>query len=310
MAVDFMTLFKPIHAYFITLVLATLSTANATDIDPRAYSNIPVGLNFHVTAYNRTTGNIAVAPTVPIKNAELGIHSAVLAYSRSLDIFGHSGKVDFILPTASLYGTADVQGEQRDRNINGFADPMARFYVNFYGAPALSMKDFANYKQDLIIGGSLSVVMPAGQYNSEKLVNLGTNRWAFKPELGLSKTWGDFTAELAAGTYFFTDNHQPFKGNTLKQAPIFTSQGHLIYNITKGIWLAFDANYYIGGETTKDGKLSGETTENLRLGGTLSFPIHKQHSIKLFGSSNVYSRTRSGFDNFGIAWQYRWGDNL
>jgi hypothetical protein len=305
-----MACFKPIQYYLMTFALGVLTTANATDIDPRAYSNIPVGLNFHVTAYNRTMGNIAVAPTVPIKNAELGIHNAVFAYARSLDIFGYSGKVDFILPMASLYGTAEVQGEPRSRNINGFADSMARFYVNLYGAPALSMREFTNYQQDLIIGASLSVVMPTGQYNPEKLVNLGTNRWAFKPELGLSKAWGDFTAELATGAYFFTDNNQPFMGNTLKQVPIFTTQGHLIYNIAKGVWLAFDANYYIGGETIKDGKLSSETTENLRLGGTFSFPIHKQHSIKLFGSSNVYSRTNSGFDNFGIAWQYRWGEGL
>ena len=284
--------------------------ANATDSDPRSYSNIPVGLNFLIAGYGRTTGNITVSPTIPLTNAKLTIDTAILAYSRGLDIFGKSGKFDFILPGASLSGTAEVLGEQRERSVVGFADPMARFYVNFYGAPALSMKDFAAYKQNVIIGASIAVIAPGGQYDQSKLVNLGTNRWAFKPELGVSKAWGPLTTELAVGGYFYTDNNQPFMGNSLKQAPLFAAQGHLIYNFRPGIWAAFDANYYAGARTTKDGDLVGESQGNWRVGGTLSLAVLRQHSIKLYGSTGVFSRTGSTFDIVGIAWQYRWGEGL
>lgn len=285
-------------------------SANATDSDPRSYSNIPVGLNFLITGYALTTGNVSVAPTIPLKNAKLTINSAVLAFSHSLNIFGKSGKFDFILPGSSLSGTADFEGQPKERSVGGFADPMARFYVNFYGAPALSMKDFAAYKQNLIIGASLAVTAPGGQYDQTKLVNLGTNRWSFKPELGISKAWGSLTTELAVGGYFYTDNNEPFMGNALKQAPLFTAQGHLIYNFRPGIWGAFDANYYAGARTTKDGNVTGESLGNWRVGGTLSVAVHRQHSIKLYGSKGIYSRTGSTFDIIGIAWLYRWGEGL
>ncbi|MGZ8226814.1 MAG: transporter [Methylococcaceae bacterium] len=286
------------------------SAANATDSDPRAYSNIPVGMNFFVAGYGYTAGNVSFSPSVPIKNAEMTLHSAVLAYSRALDVFGMSGKVDIILPTASLSGTADVQGQPRSRSVEGFADPIARFYVNFYGAPALSSKDFAAYQQNLIIGGSLAVTAPGGQYDTDKLVNLGTNRWSFKPEIGVSRAWGSLTTELAAGVIVFTDNNEPFQGETLQQDPLYTVQAHLVYNFGPGIWGAFDTNYYTGGDTSTDGRAAGEPMENWRVGGTFSFPIHRHHSIKLYGSTGVYSRTGSDFDIIGIAWQCRWGEGF
>lgn len=302
-----------INIFKLAILLASplvVFQAYCTDMDPRSYSNIPVGLNFIIAGYTHTAGNISFAPSVPIENAKINIDSALLAYSRSLDIFGKSGKVDLILPGASLFGTADVLGQPRERDVGGFADPVARFYVNFYGAPALSVKDFPAYQQNLIIGASLAVTAPGGQYDETKLINLGTNRWAFKPELGLSKKWGPVTTELAVGAYFFTDNNQPFQGNNLQQEPLFTAQGHLIYNLRPGIWAAFDANYYSGGLITKDGKSADNSLENWRVGGTLSVAVHRYHSLKLYGNTGIYSRTGGNFDTIGIGWMYRWGEGF
>lgn len=286
-------------------------SASATDMDPRSYSNIPIGLNFLIAGYANTKGNVAFAPALPIRNAKLETHSAIFAYARSLDFWGKSGKVDVILPAAWLSGQAEVDGEQRSRSVNGLTDSMVRLYVNLYGAPALSMKDFANYKQDTIVGVSLAVAAPTGQYNPEKLVNIGTNRWFIKPEIGISKAWTpSLTTEFAAGMYNFTNNNQPYHGDTLKQKPIYNMQGHVIYNFGKGMWLAADANYYMGGRTTMDGKESDNMQQNWRVGGTFSFPISKQMSIKLNGSTGVYSRTGSSYDIISVAWQYRWGEGL
>ncbi len=282
----------------------------ATDNEPRSYSNIPVGLNFLIAGYANIKGNVTFAPSVPITNGKLDIHSAVLAYVRSLDFWGRSGKVDVIIPHAWLSGTADVLGESRSRDIDGFADPLVRLYVNLYGAPALSMKEFANYQQDTIIGVSLAVSAPGGQYDSGKLVNIGTNRWAIKPELGLSKAWGPLTAEVAAGVFVFTDNNQPFQSNTLAQDPIYAFQGHLIYNFGSGIWGALDTNYWTGGRTITDGNIADNRQENFRVGATFAFPVTRQNSIKLYGSTGVYSRTGSDYDVMGIAWQFRWGEGL
>jgi len=291
-------------------VALTSAAAKATDIEPRAYSNIPVGMNFLVANYAYTQGNVTFAPSVPITNGSMQIHSATLAYVRSLDLWGKSGKLDIIIPQAWLSGQADVLGKPRSREISGFADPLFRFYVNFLGAPALSMNDFAKYEQDIILGASLAVSPPGGQYDPNKLVNIGTNRWTMKPEIGISRTWGPLTTELAAGVFVFTDNDQFFRGGTLAQDPIYALQGHLIYSVGHGIWAAFDANYYTGGRTTKDGKPGNDLQENWRVGGTLSFPLTRQNSIKVFGNTGVYARTGSLYDTVGIAWQYRWGEGL
>ncbi len=288
----------------------TASSVSATDIEPRSYSNIPVGLNFLIAGYAYTKGNVTFAPSVPITNGKLETHSGVLAYVRSLDIWGKSGKLDIIIPYAGTSGQAELLGQPRSREIAGFADPVVRFYVNLYGAPALSMKEFAKYQQDTIVGVSLAVTAPGGQYDPNKLVNVGTNRWSIKPEIGISKVWGPLTTEFAAGVYVFTGNDQPFQGKTLEQAPIYNLQGHLIYSFGSGIWGALDANYYTGGRTTEDHIVADNLQQNWRVGATLAFPVSRHNSIKLNGSTGVYSRTGSNYDIVGIAWQYRWGEGF
>ncbi|NOT12520.1 MAG: transporter [Methylococcaceae bacterium] len=296
------------------IVLAILGLASswvrATDIEPRSYSNIPIGLNFLIAGYVYTKGNVTFAPSVPITNGKMEIQSTVLAYVRSLDIWGKSGKVDIIIPQAWISGQAEVAGEQRSREISGFADPIVRFYVNLYGAPALSMKEFAKYKQDTIIGASLAVSAPGGQYDPQKLINVGTNRWSIKPEIGISKAWGPLITEVAASVFVFTDNDQPFQGKTLEQDPIYSLQGHLIYSFGKGIWGALDANYFTGGRTTKDDRMADDLQQTWRVGATLTFPVSRQHSIKLYGNTTVFSQLGKNFDTIGIAWQYRWGEGL
>jgi len=110
--------------------------------------------------------------------------------------------------------------------------------------------------------------------------------------------------------YIYTDNRQPFQGNTLEQKPIYNMQGHLIYNFRPGIWAAFDANYYTGGRTTMDGIESDNMQQSWRVGGTLAIPLSKQMSLKFNGSTSVFSRTGSSFDIMGVAWQYRWSEGL
>ena len=280
------------------------------DIEPRAYSNIPVGINFLVAGYAYSEGDATFDPSVPITGGKLDIHSAILAYARSLNLWGKSGKFDITLSEAWLSGMATVLGQPRSRTVSGLADPRFRFYVNLFGAPVLSLKDFMGYKQGTIIGISLAVTAPVGQYDSQKLVNLGTNRWSFKPELGISKAFGPLTFELAMGAYFFTDNNQPFRGKNLQQDPIYAVQGHVIYSLGRGIWGALDATYYIGGQTTKDGVTSDNSQENWRLGATLAVSIDRRNSIKLYGNTGAYARTGTNFNTVGVVWQYRWGPGL
>jgi hypothetical protein len=296
-------------AALVVLAFAVMGTAEAQDLEPRTYSNTPVGMNFLILGYAYSQGDVTFDSASPIKDAELTVHTAVLAYARSLDVWGRSGKLDVVLPYAWVSGTAKIAGESRDREVSGFGDPRLRFSVVLYGAPALSLAEFADYTPDLLIGGSLAVTLPLGQYDSDKLVNIGTNRWSVKPELGISKTLGPWTLELEGSATFYTDNHDFFGGQTLEKAPLYAVQGHVIYHTRFGLWAAVDATYYAGGRTTVDGE-QGERPQNLRVGATLAIPVDRRNSIKLYGSAGAIARAGGNFTTVGIAWQFRWGGGL
>ena len=287
-------------------LIAVATPVFAQDIEPRAYSNAPIGMNFLIAGYAYTRGGVAFGPSLPITNPDLNTSSAVMAYARVLDLWGMSGKFDATLPYTWLSGTADFRGETVTRKVSGFANSAFRLSINLYGAPALTPKEFADWEQDLIIGASFRVVAPWSQYDDSKLINIGTNRWAFKPEVGISKAIGRWTLEGKAAATIYTDNDDFLDGNTLSQDPLYSLQVHSIYGFRSGIWASIDATYFTGGRTTVNGVLNSDLQQNWRVGGTLSFPVDRGNSIKLYISSGVSARTGNNFDLIGIAWQYRW----
>ena len=288
----------------------TVTQAEAGEIEPRAYVNTPVGVNFLLGGYVYSKGDLSTPGASPLKDAEVATHSGVLAYARSLDVFGASGKFDVIAPYSDLSGNGMVGGERRERNVSGFNDPRARFSVNFYGAPALSLQEFANYKQDLLIGASVQVSAPLGQYDSSKLINLGNNRWFVRPDIGISRQWGDVTLELASGAMFFTDNDDFFGGQKLEQDPLYISQFHLTYSAGRGVWLALSGNYDYDGRTTVDGVRKDDFQKNARLGVTIALPVNRNNSLKLYASTGVHTTVGNDYDMLGVIWQHRWGGGI
>jgi hypothetical protein len=286
------------------------SAVRAQDIEPRAYSNAPVGVNFLIGGYAYTRGGISFDTSLPITDASLHTSNAVLAYARVLDLWGKSAKFDAVVPYAWLSGSAVFRGEPVDRVVNGFSNATLRLSVNLYGAPALTLKEFRDYEQDLIIGASLRVGVPWGQYDDTRVVNIGTNRWSFKPEVGASKALGPWTIEVTAAALLFTDNTDFYGGHTRAQDPIYSFQGHAIYGFPSGIWASLDGTYFIGGRTTLDGVRNYDLQQNWRVGGTLAFPVDIHNSVKLYASSGVSARTGNSYDLVGIAWQYRWGGGI
>ena len=286
------------------------AAARAQDIEPRAYSNAPVGVNFAIAGYAQTRGGLEFPDAAQLANAKMKTSTAVFAYARALDLWGMSGKFDAIVPYMDLSGTALYRGDPVERNVDGLIDPRFRLSVNFYGAPALGMKEFRQYRQDLIVGASLQVGVPLGQYDPSRLINIGNNRWSFKPELGLSKAVGAWTFEGKLAAAIFTDNNDFFGGKHRSQDPIYSSQGNAIYSFANGVWASLDATYYAGGRTTLDGVRGDDLQQNWRVGATLALPVNARNSVKLYASSGVFARTGNNFDLLGIVWQYRWGGGL
>ena len=163
---------------------------------------------------------------------------------------------------------------------SGLFDSVFRFSVNLKGAPAMTLGEMRQWRQKTLIGVSLKVVAPTGQYDPTKLINLGSNRWSFKPELGLSRRFGHWVLDAYAGVWFFTRNPEFFSRNQYvpgtqdqTQDPIVAFETHLSYDFKPRLWVSLDANFWRGGRTSLNGVENPVTLQkSSRIGVTASFP--------------------------------------
>lgn len=283
------------------------SGLRAQDLEPRAYSNSPTGMNFLIGGYGYARGSVLTDPSLPLENVSNNTHAGIAAYATTLNVLGKSAKFDVIVPYVSLAAKGLVFGLPRERYVTGFADPAFRFSMNFIGAPALTVEEFKTYRQDFILGASLRVTAPLGQYNEDKLVNIGTNRWSLRPEIGFSKAFGRWTFEVAPGMTFYTDNGEFFNGQTREVEPLFGVQANVSYTFAPGCWLSLNAAYFVGGGTTVNDIENDDEQEGMRFGATLALPVNRYHSVKLYGLIGYDAHRDHDLDAIGIAWQYRWG---
>ena len=284
---------------FWVFALGLLSTGtHAQEIEARAYSNAPIGINF-------ATGGIA-----QVKSGSYKLTTEALSLTHILNVAGQSGRLSLVLPYSELSGTGSVNGQIINASAEGLSDPMIKASVNLYGAPALSVSEFKNYQQDLIIGASLAASIPWGKYNSDQMVNVGGNRTVIQPGIGASQAVGAWRLELAGMASIYTSNTNYMGSNTLSQNPVYSTETHVIYYFPNTAWISADATYFFGGQTYINGNPVNGSQENWRFGSTISYPIDKHNAIRLTGSTGVYSRTNTSYDMVGISWQYRWGGGL
>ncbi len=290
----------------LAMVFAVAGTIRAQQLEPRAYSPSPVGANFLGAAYLYSTGSAVFDPSAPIKNVQARINVVAPYYSRTFGLFGRQASVTASTPY--VWGTihGDVQEVGRTADRSGFGDPALRLAVNLMGGPALRPLEFARHKPETSIGASLVVIPPLGQYDSSKLINIGTNRWSFKPELGISQPIGDWALEFYAGVWLFTENDNYFGGQVKRQDPLAAFQTHIVYNVRTRLWAAFDFTYYEGGSTTVNGQPQNDRQENTRAGLTLSVPMALHQSLKITWARGVSTRIGSELETFGVAWQFLW----
>jgi Putative MetA-pathway of phenol degradation len=299
---------RPLPTAAVTLAAFLLGSGlHAQDLEPRAYTNSPIGLNFVIVGYGYAKGSVLTDPSLPLENVSNESNVGIFAYATTLNVLGQSAKFDVIVPFVSLAAKGLVFGQPHERFVTGFADPAFRFSINFIGAPALTAAQFKSYQQNFILGASLRITAPLGQYDSTKLVNIGTNRWSFKPEIGLSKAFGPWTVEFAPAANFFTDNGNFFGGKTRQVAPIYSAQLGLTYTVVPGGWVAINAGYYKGAQTTVDGVVGRDTQEGVRFGATLALPLNRHYSVKLYGITGYGANRDHDFQAVGLALQYRWG---
>ncbi len=289
----------------------------AQDLSPRAYTITPLHSNAVTVTWAYYNGGLDFNGTVPIKDAKGTYNVPVITLYHAFSFFGRSANFNLSLPYAVGNFTGEYQSQQRSVYRSGLLDFNGRISVNLYGGRALPVQDFRKWKQKVLLGASLRIVAPTGQYDPTKLINWGINRWAFKPEFGYSQRWGNVILDGYAGVWFYTTNPAFFNvpvPQPQTEAPIGSLEGHLSYDIPKlkgfrraRLWASLDGNYWWGGITAVNSIRNLETKQtSSRIGATVSLPVSQRQSIKVAYSDGAYIRFGGNYQNVSLAWQYSW----
>jgi hypothetical protein len=284
------------------------SRARAQDLEPRSYSPSPIGLNFVVAAYSYSSGAVIVDASLPLSDVKANINGVVLGWGRTFGAVGRQAQVAVLVP----FATGDVSGnifeQQHAVTRSGLADTRARFSINLYGNPAQTPQQFAaRARRSPYVGTSVTVSAPTGQYHGDKLINLGTNRWAFRPDLGVGAPWKRFDLEAQIGAWLYTRNPDFYPGGLAReQDALWTLRSHVSYTFRPSLWFAVDGTWYGGGAASVAGGPKSEKLDNSRYGATLSYPLNASQSLKIAYSRGAIVRVSSNFSTVSASWQLRW----
>lgn len=284
---------------FITVI------AQGQDLDPRAYARIPVRVTVVVTGFSYSDGGVVTDATLPVEDMNAKIGAPSLGVVRSFGLLGRTAQVSAALPYAWGEATAIVAGEPQSATRSGLCDMLLRFSWLLLGAPAATLGEIAKAPRKTILGASFSITAPTGQYFPEKLINLGTSRWAFKTELALSQPFGKrWLIDFYSGIWLFTKNDSYYPGSSVRtQNPLGSFQGHISYNIQPLMWVALDCTFYTGGNSSIDGVEKDDRQSNSRIGATVVLPVGKRHSVKFAYSRGAIIRSGANFTTISAGWQ-------
>ena len=290
------------------LCVLVWSRADAQELTPRAYWPVPNGTNVFVLSYQRSSGDIVTDPSLPLTGVDSTIDFLQVSYQRTLSLFGRSANLQFNLPYSDGHTEGFVGGEFRTRDTLGVADARVRMSINLKGAPSLDTAAFRELTQQprTIIGASLLIQAPTGEYEPDKLINIGTNRWSVKPAIGaiwpLKPSW---LLEGEIGVWIFGDNDE-FLGQVREQDPIASAEIHLIKRINSEFWVSLDANYYTGGRTVVDGVGQSDLQRNSRVGATIFVPVKGRHGIRGSYSTGIVTESGGDFEIVSLSYLYAW----
>jgi hypothetical protein len=292
--------------FIVVALLATASHVGGQELVPAAYTPAPYGINLVQIASMYNSGDLTFAPSIPIEDASGKITGTTLNYTRTLKVAGRSANISVIVPYVVGQLEGLYLGEPAFADRSGLADLGFRCAVNLFGAPAMSQRDFQAFRPRTLVGVSLFFSAPTGQYDPAKIINIGTNRWAFKPEIAVVRVMGQWAIDAYLGGWFYTDNTDFFNGKTRAQDPMISTQFHLRYLFRPGLWAAFDANFWRGGQSTVDGVVNDDLQNNSRVGATVAIRLGRHQSLRIAASRGAVTRIGGDFESIGVSYGYSW----
>ncbi|NWC95614.1 MULTISPECIES: transporter [unclassified Pseudomonas] len=274
----------------------------------RDWQNTPKDLNLVFGYYNRVDTNTPIDTTLPITGLSLNADLYLFRYARSFDIDGRNTAIQFIQPYADVSASFDnAQFFSGTKHNGGMGDTQVVFAHNIFGGPALSAEEFASWKPETFLTGALWVTMPTGDYDKDRIINIGSNRWVFKPELAFGTPIGPTWLEINTYVSLFGANKDYHGDSKLDQKPLYAIEGHYSYTINRALWVSLDATYNRGGESKIDGDWQDNKQENGLLGASLGFMLSPQFGGLIAYNDTVSERTGSpDVNTWTFRLQYVW----
>lgn len=292
----------------LTLLLITIiaNAASAQEMEPRAYSPAPVGTQFVVFSYGYQSGDVLLDAALPLTDVSIKFNAGTFGYGRTFNLAGRQANAAVLFPY--IWGTArgTVFEDQIKVRRSGGGDVRVRLSTLFKGGKAMRPAEFAKRKPETLIGASVVIVVPTGQYDPQRLVNPGSNRWAFKPEIGISKPIDRWTVEVMGGAWLFTANDSFLGQSRREQKPMASIQGAVSYTLRPRMWVSGNATFYAGGGSRVNGIDNDDRQRNSRVGATFALPITRKQSIKVAWAKGVTTRIGGNLNTVVVGWQYAW----
>ena len=281
------------YTLFCLVAFGVVRPCFALDLEAGLWNHIPLGISFAGGAYAHTEGDVGLDPVLLLEDVEMKLDTVAAKYIHSFEYLRKSARIDITQAYQQGRWTGLVDGVPSAIERSGWSDTFVRFAINLYGAPPLRGKEFGAYraktKNETIVGAGLAVRLPTGDYMDDKLINLGQNRFALRPQIGVIHTRDKWTTEVTAEVAFYTDNDDFFNGKKLEQEPLLFTQAHLIRRLRPGESLNLSLGYNYGGEKTVDGVDKNDRSQNTGWALKYAYPISSQSGINI---AYINSRTK------------------
>jgi hypothetical protein len=294
--------------YSALVVLCSTYSAYAQFTVAHNYDNTPIGVNLLEISYAYVHANASLDPSLIVAGANFNLNQGNISYTRYFGFVHRLVWVQASVPLASLSGS--VSGTTIQGSVSGTGDSSYAVSALLKGGPALTVEQFENHRPTTTVGMTLTISAPTGQYNSSKLLNLGSDRWSFKPEIALSHPFGTekrWECDAYANASFFTDNRSYHGVEILRQQPLPGIEGHISYSFTNNLWASLDTRYSSRGVTLVNGLNQNNTQQNFLLGSEVNVSLNARSSLIFQFAKAVIHQNGPAETGFDVKYDFVWG---